>query len=345
MGIQKSKLNKKIIEQILIEEYNIKPTKIEEINRGTANIFEIDTYTKKYILKEFNEKRTIESIEKEINIINFLKERNINVPQYMKTKNDKFYMKNKGRIIILQEFIDGYTMENNTGDYEKTIESATILGKITKALKEYPNLSEENIIERQFSKRSIQNGIIRMQDLKKELKENNIYKSKIEQDLDFKIEISKEIEKNFDFNIIKKMTTTNAHGDYSVQQLIYKNHGETTVIDFETAKKLPIVWEVIRSYSYIDKEAKNGELNIKTLVDYFKEFSQYVELNEYDLKYAPHIYLIQLVSSVFGYKNYNNDYSQKELLNFAFFRTKLCKYLYENLEKISLELRILKEKM
>lgn len=339
MGIQKSKLNKKIIEQILIEEYNIKPTKIEEINRGTANIFKTETSTKSYILKEFNEKRTIESIEKEISIINFLKEKNINVPQYMKTKNDKFYIKNEGRIIILQEFIDGYTMENNTGDYEKTIESATILGKITKALKEYPDLSEENIIERQFSKESIQNGIIKMQNLKKELKEDNIYKSKIEQDLDLKIEISKEIEKNFDFNIIRKMTITNAHGDYSVQQLIYNDQGETTVIDFETAKKLPIVWEVIRSYSYIDKEAKNGELNIDTLVDYFREFSKYVKLNEYDLKYAPHIYLIQLVSSVFGYKNYNNDYSQKELLNFAFFRTKLCKYLYENLEKISLELQ------
>ena len=339
MGIQKSKLNKKIIEQILIEEYNIKPTKIEELNRGTANIFKTETSTKSYILKEFNEKRTIESIEKEISIINFLKEKNINVPQYMKTKNDKFYIKNEGRIIILQEFIDGYTMENNTGDYEKTIESATILGKITKALKEYPDLSEENIIERQFSKESIQNGIIKMQNLKKELKEDNIYKSKIEQDLDLKIEISKEIEKNFDFNIIRKMTITNAHGDYSVQQLIYNDQGETTVIDFETAKKLPIVWEVIRSYSYIDKEAKNGELNIDTLVDYFREFSKYVKLNEYDLKYAPHIYLIQLVSSVFGYKNYNNDYSQKELLNFAFFRTKLCKYLYENLEKISLELQ------
>ena len=110
MGIQKSKLNKKIIEQILIEEYNIKPTKIEEINRGTANIFKTETSTKSYILKEFNEKRTIESIEKEISIINFLKEKNINVPQYMKTKNDKFYIKNEGRIIILQEFIDGYTM-------------------------------------------------------------------------------------------------------------------------------------------------------------------------------------------------------------------------------------------
>ena len=49
---------------------------------------------------------------------------------------------------------------------------------------------------------------------------------------------------NFDFEIIKKMTIMNSHGDYSVQQLIYNDNSKTTVIDFETAKKLPIIWEV-----------------------------------------------------------------------------------------------------
>ena len=127
----------------------------------------------------------------------------------------------------------------------------------------------------------------------------------------------------------------NAHGDFSVQQLIYKEGEETTVIDFETAKKLPIVWEVIRSYSYIDKQASEGNLNIDTLVEYFKEFYKYIKLNEYDLKYAAHIYLIQIISSVFGYKQYNNDYSLTGLLEFALFRTKLCRFLYNNIEEIS----------
>lgn len=330
MGIQKSNLNEKTIKQILKEEYDIVPSEITEINRGTANIFEIKTKNEKYILKEFNEKRTVDSVEKEIDIINFLRERDIRVPKYIRTRKNKFYIENDRRIIILQKFIEGYTMNNNMGNYNRTIESATILGKIVKELKEYPDLSEENIIEKQFSRKSIQNGIIKMQNLKKELKQDNIYKSKIEQDLDYKIKISEEIKKKFDFDIIRKMTIINSHGDYSVQQLIYNDKGETTVIDFETAKKLPIVWEVIRSYSYIDKDAKNGELNINTLNEYFKEFTKYVPLNKYDSKYAPHIYLIQLVSSVFGYKNYNDDYTQKELLDFAFFRTNLCRYLYEN---------------
>lgn len=339
MGIQKSNLSYEKIGKILKEEYGMLPNEITEVNRGTANIFKIKTEKGNYILKEFNEKRTVESVEKETNIINFLKGRNINVPKYIKTVNDKFYTENEGRIIILQEFVDGYTMENNTvEDYKRIIESATLLGKITKELREYPELSEENIIEKQFSKENLQNKIVKMKKLKEELKEDNIYKNKFEKDLEFKIKVSEELESKFDFSIIRKMTIINGHGDYSIQQLIYNDKKETTVIDFETAKKLPIVWEVMRSYSYIDKEAKDGNLNIKTLVEYFKEFSKFIKLNEYDLKYAAHIYLIQLICSPFGYKEYNNDYSQTGLLNFAFFRTNLCQYLYKNLEEISLAL-------
>ena len=156
-----------------------------------------------------------------------------------------------------------------------------------------------------------------------EIKDDNPNKDRIISDLELKLKIAEELYMNFNFDSIKKMTITNAHGDYSIQQLIYNDKLGTTVIDFETAKSLPIVWEIIRSYSYIDKEAKDGCFNVKTLVEYFKEFSKYVKLNEYDLKYAPYLYLLQLIGSVFGYKEYNNDFEQVGLLEFAFFRTKL----------------------
>ena len=65
---------------------------------------------------------------------------------------------------------------------------------------------------------------------------------------------------------------------------------------------------------------------------------KYINLTEYDLKYMSYIYIFQLVSSTFGYKQYNDDYSKKSLLDFAFFRTNLCNYLYDNLENISKKL-------
>ncbi len=335
MGIQVSELNNEIIKTILKEKYNKKVIQSNEINRGTANIYKIETEEGNYILKEFSEGRTKESIIKEINIINFLKERNVKVPIYIKTLDDKYYIEYKDRVIILQEYIDGFTMENNTGDYNKTIESAKILGKLTKELKDYEGLEEDGIIERWFSKESIEKGINKMKKLLNDINEDNSYKDTFIKDINDKIKISEELVNTFDFNIVRKMTILNAHGDFSVQQLIYKEGEETTVIDFETAKKLPIVWEVIRSYSYIDKQASEGNLNIDTLVEYFKEFYKYIKLNEYDLKYAAHIYLIQIISSVFGYKQYNNDYSLTGLLEFALFRTKLCRFLYNNIEEIS----------
>ena len=47
---------------------------------------------------------------------------------------------------------------------------------------------------------------------------------------------------------------------------------------------------------------------------------------------------MQLASSTYGYKEYIEDCSQKDLLDFAFFRTKLCRDLYENKELISSKL-------
>ena len=338
MGIQKTALNDEKIKNILKERYNIKVANITKIDKGTSNIFKIETHSSKYILKEFISKRNKETIMKEINIINFLKERNINVPIYVKTANGDYYTENDGRILIIQEFIEGYTIENNTGNHEQVIECANILGKLVKELMNYPKLSDENIIEEYFSRNRVCLGMEKMKQLIDELKEDNIYKENIKEDLKYRVKILKEIKNNFDFNTINKLTMLNSHGDFCSQQLIYNHKKEPTIIDFEKAKRIPIVWEVIRSYSYIDKE-----FNVDTLVKYFKEFTKYIKLNQYDLKYVSYIYLAQLASSTYGYKEYNNDFSQIELLNFAFFRTKLCKNLYEDLEKISSKLiKILK---
>ena len=170
------------------------------------------------------------------------------------------------------------------------------------------------------------------------------YFSKIERNkildvcFDIMLEENNYIKEKFDFSIISKMSIMNSHGDYSVQQLIYNNEKETSVIDFESAKRLPIMWEIIRSYTYIDKDVKNGEMNIDTFVEYVNEISKYVELNEFDLKYCAYIYLIQIVGSLYGYKQYNENYEQTELLNFAIFRTNLCRYLYEHLDEIGTRL-------
>ena len=56
----------------------------------------------------------------------------------------------------------------------------------------------------------------------------------------------------------------------------------------------------------------------------------------------PYLYLIQLLTSTYGYKQYIYDNLETNLLAFAYFRTDLCRYLFENADKIS---RILVERI
>lgn len=345
MALEKTKLTKEKIIEIVTNDYGLLGTiEINYINRGTANIFKITVDDKKYILKEFNSERTLKYIEKEINIINYLSTKGISVPKYLQLKNGEYHTNIEDRIIIMQEFIEGEILEDNEANYEQLIKSATLLGKLIKALEEYPDLEDEDIINQKFSKRYLLDSIEKIEIEKNKIKNNNEFKEKFIEDYELKIKMAEELSKTFDFEIMNKLTIKNTHGDYCNLQLIYNDKKEITVIDFEAAKRMPIIWDMMRSYCYMDKDAKDGKINIKNLKEYVREVNKYVQLNQYDLKYAAYIFLIQLTGSVFGYREYNNNYEQKNLLRFALFRTKICKDLYRNSNKISNELlKILEE--
>lgn len=97
---------------------------------------------------------------------------------------------------------------------------------------------------------------------------------------------------------------------------------------------MPIVWEIIRSYSLCDKEAINGNLNLNNLNQYIQIINNYISLTTEDIKCMPYLYLLQLLHSTYGYKQYLRDPQNEELLLFGFYRTKLCRYLWENAEKM-----------
>ena len=346
MASEKTKLTKEKIIEIVTNDYGLLGTiEINYINRGTANIFKITVDDKNYILKEFNSERTLKYIEKEINIINYLSTKGILVPRYVVLKNGKYYTNIENRIIIMQEFVEGEILEDNSAEYDQLIKSAELLGKLIKVLEQYPELDSEGIINTKFSKKYLLESIQKIKLEQEKIRDDNIYKEKFIEDYETKIQIVEELVSRFDFDIMNKLTIKNTHGDYCNLQLIYNNKKDITVIDFETAKRMPIIWDIMRSYCYMDKDAKDGNINIKNLKEYVREVNKYVQLNQYDLKYAADVFLIQLVGSVFGYREYNKDYNQKNLLRFALFRTKICKDLYKNSNKISKELlKILEEK-
>lgn len=62
---------------------------------------------------------------------------------------------------------------------------------MTQALKDYEGLAEDGIIEKWFSKESLENGRIKMEDLINKLNLDNPYREKFEKDLQDKINMSK----------------------------------------------------------------------------------------------------------------------------------------------------------
>ena len=322
--------NEKIIE-VVKKNYNIDIHQVEKLNRGSANLYSLNE--NKYILKEFQTKYTKEEIDKEINIINHLKKDNIPVPEYIKTITGEYSFIYENRVIIMQKFIDGYTIESNTGNYEQILESAEYLGKIIKSLATLKVELPSNDVSSWYSKETINESIDKQEKLLKKISIENY--PQIYKDLTDKISMLKYVRDNLDFSDMNNLTIMNTHGDYSLLQFIYKDGKINTIIDFVSACKMPIVWEVIRSYSYIDLKAKEGKIDIDSLVEYVRTFTNYVKLNKYDFKFMSYLYLVQLLASTFGYKQYIADNSKTSLLDFAYFRTRLCKFLFENAEEIA----------
>ena len=147
---------KKIIE-VVKKKYNIDIHQVEKLNRGSANLYSLND--NKYILKEFQSKYTRTEIEKEINIINHLQKDKIPVPEYLKTVDGNYSFIYEKKVIIMQKYIDGYTIESNTGNYNQVIESAEYLGKIVKSLSSLESDLPTNDVTEWYSKKVINESI------------------------------------------------------------------------------------------------------------------------------------------------------------------------------------------
>lgn len=329
--IDESVFSENSIKKFMLEKYNLKINKINKMNRGSANIYSLNS--DKYILKEYQSKYDENIIKKEVLIINHLLNKKIPVPKLIKNVNNELYTKYKDRIVVVEEFIEGETKENNTSCLDELIDCARILGKIVFSLEDLDFDLPAIDVKSWFSTKKIDESLSKYNELLKNIPSNE-YHEQIENDLKDKIKMLKQLKNKVDIIELDNLTIKNTHGDFNVLQFIYKNNKIISILDFAAAAKMPIVWELIRSYSYMDYKAVNATFDLGNLKKYVNEFQKIIKLNEYDIKYMPYIYLIQMLHSDYGYKQYIKDNSKISLLNFGFFRTNLCRYLYFNLKLI-----------
>lgn len=334
--IELSEFSKENLIKELKERYNIIVKSINKVNKGSANIYKIISNDgASFILKEFQSKYSAKDVLNEINAIQYLKNKtNIPLPTYLKNNEGKYYFIYKEKTVIVQEFIDGIVINKNEGNLSQLLEAGEYLGKIINGFEEYKTDKSVYITD-WFSKAEFDKAYNTYEGIILKL-DDSITSKKIKEDLKYKEKLMKKLYTEIDINDIKNITHKISHGDYSCLQFIYNDEKKVkAILDFIKVKKLPIVWEIARSYSYTDVEARNS-INIDNLVNYTKQIAKTTKLNKYDLKYLPYVYLVQLARSPYGYREYmRNTENKDEMLEFAIYRTDLCRDLEKKAKETS----------
>ncbi|WP_160168497.1 phosphotransferase [Exiguobacterium undae] len=341
MAIETSRINNESIKINLLEHYNIDVHSISKVNNGSANIYEIVSKNDKtYILKEFQSFIDKNKLKLEPTINQLLLNSKFPTSKILKTLKNEYLWSFNERIFHLQEKAEGIIFSQNNAPDWLLRDSAMYLAKLHEILKYLPNFPI-GMPKSGWDNESKIRKIEKMIHIKKEfisLESSNFMILEAINCLDFKIKYLKE-SKLSEKNNFDNLTIKNTHGDFNLNQILIKNNSVESVIDFSSASALPASWEIIRSFTYSHKSSHSGEINILDLKKYIEEYLKYSLLTRDDINEMPAFYLNQLAFSLYGFEQYLKFQQDESLLIFAIWRTKLQKYLFENLQTINNDFR------
>lgn len=75
---------------------------------------------------------------------------------------------------------------------------------------------------------------------------------------------------------VSKFTCGNTHGDYMISQMLCGDNSIKGIIDWTTACRHPLIWEVVRSYIFMAPECKDGAIDIESF-EHTRNRSIYLE--------------------------------------------------------------------
>ena len=113
-------------------------------------------------------------------------------------------------------------------------------------------------------------------------------------DVEFRLSrLHKLQEQSYDY---ARFTRGNTHGDYKISQIVCREGHIAAIIDWTSACRHPLCWEVIRSYAHAAPEGARGAIDSEGLRDYLAEYTRYAPLTDYDLRMMPYFYRDQLLA-------------------------------------------------
>ena len=339
MALEKTVLNEKIVSDLLSRHYGIYPISANKLKLGTANCFQVYDGNKYYFLKEFQSSFSENAVVQEAKLLEYLSVSGIPATRFYKTLNNEFVINYQNHIICLEEYIEGQTYDYDDLPLELLPQVGKMLGRLHQTLKDYP--LPIDMSDKWLASFSAENMIAQYDTLIKvaESKVDDKNTKQIIDDLQYKKQLAVRCEEYKKY--YNGITYCSTHGDYQGCQLIFEKGEIKAVIDFSSASCLPVTWEIMRSFVQSSNYCRTtATVDIKTFCEYVREYLKYSPLTKTDMIAMPYVYLFQLARSKYGYPQYlNSDSEDREgLLQFAFWRTRMCREVEKNAETISNEL-------
>jgi hypothetical protein len=309
---------------------------MQKLNLGSANCFRVYDGNQYYFLKEFQSSFSENAVVQEAKLLEYLSVAGIPTTRFYKTLNNEFVFNYQNHIICLEEYIEGQAYDYDDLPLQLLPQVGKMLGRLHQALKDYPlpidmsdkwlaSFSAENMIAQY-------DALIKIAESKVDDKNTN----QIIDDLQYKKQLAIRCEEYKKY--YNGITYCSTHGDYQGCQLIFEKGEVKAVIDFSSASCLPVTWELMRSFVQSSNYCRTtATVDIKMFCEYVKEYLKFFYLTKTDMLAMPYVYLFQLARSKYGYPQYlNSDSEDREgLLQFAFWRTKMCREVEKNAEAIS----------
>lgn len=258
----------------------IDSVEISENGAGSLTYF-VQANERKYVVKYASDNE-MNHPETEPELCRFLRKNGIPASEFIENiYGQVISVDENGRRFHVQKYIDGVVYGYNEAPEFLLEKAPELLAEIHKVLKDFDDL-DEGIGESFFRYRKPENMIGAFEASMQTAVENG--DSEIAEEISSVIEIIKRFPKyRFDAS---EFTYGNTHGDYMISQLICGEDSINGIIDWTTACRHPLIWEVVRSYIFMASECKRGVLDIDKFERYIKAYLKKGRLSKYDIENA-----------------------------------------------------------
>lgn len=326
MALDQSMLTETSIATLLREHYGIAVLSARRLPLGTANCYQVETDVGSLFLKEFQSNFKAEDLIREVQLSRFLSDSGIPTTRFLLTRTEAPYIRHRDRLICLEEYIEGEAYGYEVFPDMMMPELSRMLGRIHRVLRGYP--LPHDMGKAWLEAYSPVEAASRYEELISFAEERvgDPKRDAILAALQFKKDLS--LRCGVCKAYYEGVTYGATHGDYQGCQVICEGNRIKAVTNFSSARVLPLVWEVMRSFvqsSVICR--RDARIDVDGLCRYVKDYMSESPLTQRDLEAMPYIYLFQLARSSYGFPQYpcTNSEDREALLRFALWRTAICR--------------------